>query len=548
MKKKHKKGNEFIKYIFKQIKNFHKLEVVSVFLTIGFSVSVIATPYLTRYLIDLFAKNMEFSDIWFILIAFLIACILQPIFAYLNTKIIKKIAETIILKVRCMLFNNIIKAPFSFFYKNSSGSIISRLVNDSNQMGSFLSNSITILFQNFLFIFLILIGMSLLSKFITFLLCILLSFYVAFNLFLNKKFEEKSGKVLENNDDLYKIIKQGLDNIESIKTMQQEESHYSKFLYYAKRLYTNKLKLYNLYNIVDSINGTIEVLSISLIYIVGFFLTSKGKLTIGSVVAFDVYFQMIIPSIKILINFNSNYHEVVPMLSRLEEYFNIKQETPMTSCKFSNHSPSICFDKVTFKYDTDYQSRTILDSFSLKMDSNGLHGLVGQSGTGKSTIAKLMVGLYQPLKGNIMIDFGEETISNVRDNIGYASQNMKLFYNTTIRYNMTLGNNSISNEEIRYICDKLNLNDKISKLPNGYEELVTEMTNLSFGEVQRIILARIYLQRKPINILDEITSSLDYSNTQLAKDVINELSKKSLVVLLTHNLDLLDGAKQFIRL
>lgn len=330
--------------------------------------------------------------------------------------------------------------------------------------------------------------------------------------------------------------------------MQQEESHYSKFLYYAKRLYTNKLKLYNLYNIVDSINGTIEVLSISLIYIVGFFLISKGKLTIGSVVAFDVYFQMIIPSIKILINFNSNYHEVVPMLSRLEEYFNIKQETPMTSCKFSNHSPSICFDKVTFKYDTDYQSRNILDSFSLKMDSNGLYGLVGQSGTGKSTIAKLMVGLYQPLKGNIMIDFGEETISNVRDNIGYASQNMKLFYNTTIRYNMTLGNNSISNEEIRYICDKLNLNDKILKLPNGYEELVTEMTNLSFGEVQRIILARIYLQRKPINILDEITSSLDCSNTQLAKDVINELSKKSLVVLLTHNLDLLDGAKQLIRL
>lgn len=548
MKKKRKNGNEFIKYIFKQIKNFYKLEIVSIFLTISFSISVIATPYLTRYLIDLFSQRMELSDIWLILIFFLVACFLQPIFAYFNTKIIKTIAEKIILKVRCILFNNVIKAPFSFFCKNSSGSIISRLVNDSNQVGSFLSSSVTILFQNFLFIFLILIGMFLLSKIITFSLCILLSLYVAFNLFFNKKFEKKSGKILESNDDFYKVIKQCIDHIESIKIIQQEEYSSSKFLYYAKKLYDNKLKLYNIYNIVDSINATIEILSISLIYTVGFFLISKGKLTIGSVVAFDVYFQMLIPSIKQLINFNSSYHEVVPTLLRLEEYFNIKPEPPLISYKSSNNSTSICFDKVTFKYDDNSQSRTILDSFSLKMDSNGLYGLVGKSGTGKSTIAKLMVGLYQPVEGNIMIDFGRNTVSNVRDNISYASQNMKLFYDTTIRYNLTLGNNDISNEEINYICNKLNLNDKISKLPNEYEELVTERINLSFGEVQRIILARIYLQRKPINILDEITSSLDYSNTKLAKDVIDELSQNSLVVLLTHNLDLLDGAKQTIRL
>jgi len=159
-----------------------------------------------------------------------------------------------------------------------------------------------------------------------------------------------------------------------------------------------------------------------------------------------------------------------------------------------------------------------------------------------------MVGLYHPLEGNIRICLGKDTISNARDYIGYVSQNMKLFYNKTVMYNITLGDRTISDQEVHLICERLNLHDKILKLPQKYEELVTEKVNFSGGEVQRIILARICLQKRPIIILDEITSALDDANVGIVKGIIDELSESSLVVLLTHNLGLLNKAKQIINI
>lgn len=547
--KKNKNTKDFVRYIFKQMKNYYKLEIVSILLTIGYSVSVVATPYFINYLIDVFIGGVKSSDVWFVTLASLITCFLQPILFFLNTKIIKIISGKIILKIRCLLFDKIINAPFSFFCNNSSGSIISRLVNDSNQVGMFLSTSINTLFKSVLFIILILTGMFFLSKLITVLLCVLLLTFVIFNLFFNKSIEERSRKLYKKNDDFYKIVKQCLDNAEEIKITQQELSISSLFSNFSKDFYFKELKLYNLYNVLNSVNATIGILAISLIYATGFFLISKNKFTIGSIVTFIVYFHMLMPSLKQLLQLNSSYHEVIPAFLRLGEYFKIDPEKDLTVCRSLSNGLSISFDKVTFKYDDNSKNQIILNQISFKLDAPGLYGIIGKSGSGKSTIAKLIAGLYHPLDGNIVIKLDKKfALSMRRDCLAYASQNMRLFYNKTIMYNITLGNPKISDKEVYSICKKLNLHNKISKLPNNYNELVTEKVNFSGGEIQRIILSRIYLQKKPIVILDEITSALDFANTEIVKSIIEDLSKNSLVILLTHNLDLLVNAKQIIKL
>lgn len=538
---------DFIKYIFKQIKHFWRNEIVSLFLTICFSISVVVTPYCMRYLIDLFSKNKSFYDVWFVMFAFLLACFLQPIFSFLNIKITKKISEELILKIRYNVFSSILKSPYSFFCENSSGTIISRLINDSNQLGSFLSNVVIVVFQNVLFLILILIGMFMLSAEIAISLCILLLLYGIFNIFWSKNIEKKSSEILKNSDHFYKIIKECIDNMEEIKVTRCEENTLKIFLNSIQNLYNSKIKFYNFRNIVDCVNGSLEIFSIALIYLVGFYFVSKDRLTVGSVVAFDVYFQMIIPSVRQLLAFNSDYNEVKPALLRLIEYFNIGPEQEIISHSVVANVPSILFNNVTFKYSNDLNNRVILSSFSTEFNSEGIYGIIGESGVGKSTIARLIVGLYYPTSGDIAVSFGRKNL-NVRDNVGYASQNMKLFYGATVIYNITLGNKCISNEQVYAICEKLNLHKKILKLNNGYEEVVNEKINFSGGEVQRIILARVYLQKKPINVFDEITSALDFDNALIAKDVIEDLSKNSLIVLITHDTKLLDSAKQVIKL
>ena len=535
------KKKELRQYVISQIRRYRNQELVSILLTVCYSISVIATPYLTRYLVDSFSIEKHFTSVWKIMTVFLFACFMQPIFSYFSTKILQKISENVIFNTRSKLFWKVIHAPMTFFHKNTSGAIVSRLTNDGRQLGDLFLSLISNVFQNILFIILIMIGMFLLSPIITVALLVLVIIYVAFNLSFNYKFEKNSSQILKSKDEFYRSVEQGIRDIEDIKTAVLEDEISDKFDIISRMLRDNTLKLYRLYNIVNSLNTTIEIISVSIIYCIGFWLISKQVLTVGAVVAFDVYFQMMMPAIRQLLFINSNYHVIMPALQRLNEYFSLPVEHNLESCNLMAEKPKICLQNVFFSYSP--HNDFILQDVSFDLESPGLYGLIGTSGSGKSTIAKLILGLYQPDSGKVLVDVGQQQIENLRKKIAYISQDM-LFFNETIYYNLTLGNECITKHDVFFICKKLKLHNKFSKLPNGYEELITEKINLSGGELQRLNLARVFLQKKPINIMDEITSALDSENVRLAKAVIEELAQTSLVLLITHEEYLLENAKR----
>jgi len=537
-----KRNNKLWEHTIKQIKKYARQEIISVFLTICYSVSVIATPYLTRYLIDYFTIASHFADIWKLIIAFLAVCFMQPVFSYCSTKILQVISENITLNTRFRLFWNVLHTPMIFFHKNSIGAIVSRLTNDSQKLSDLFLGLISSVFQNALFVVLILMGMYLFSPIIATSVLLLLFIYAGFNIFFNSKLEARSKKALENNDNFYKVISQGINNIENIKTAALEQKIYDEFSSILNDFKNNRLKLFELYNLTNSFGATFEVFSIGIIYCIGFLLISKHKFTVGGVVAFDIYFQMMMPSIRQLLLLNSNYHEIAPALKRLDEYLALSAENDLQSHILdNNNNPCVCFENVSFSYSP--KNNLILKDVSFCLNTPGLYCLIGKSGSGKSTVAKLILGLYEPTAGQVLVDVGGRLVNNLRKEIAYASQNMP-FFNKTIRYNLTLGTENITDEELISICKKLDLHDTIANLPNGYDELITEKLNLSGGEIQRLNLARVFLQKRTINILDEITSALDSGNAQLAKSVIEELAETSLVLLITHSRNLIQNAKQ----
>jgi len=537
-----KRNNKLWEHAIKQIKKYAKQETISVLLTTCYSVSVIATPYLTRYLIDSFTIASHFANIWKLMIVFLAACFMQPVISYYSTKILQAISENITLNTRFKLFWNVLHTPMLFFHENSTGAIVSRLTNDSQKLSDLFLGLLSSVFQNALFVVLILVGMYLFSPIIATSVLLLLFIYVGVNIYFSSKLEAKSKKVLENNDNFYKVISQGINNIENIKTAALEQEIYEEFGGILNDFKNNRLKLFGLYNLTRSFSTTLEVFSIGIIYCVGFLLISKHKLTVGGVVAFDIYFQMMMPAIRQLLLLNSSYHEIAPALKRLDEYLTLSAENNLQSrISDNNNNPCVCFENVSFGYSP--KNNLILKDASFCLNTPGLYCLVGKSGAGKSTIAKLILGLYKPTAGQVLVDVGGKQVDNLRKEIAYASQNMP-FFNKTIRYNLTLGTENIADEELIAICKKLDLHDTIANLPNGYDELITEKLNLSGGEIQRLNLARVFLQKKAINILDEITSALDSRNAQLAKSVIEELAKTNLVLLITHNKNLIQNAKQ----
>ena len=179
------------------------------------------------------------------------------------------------------------------------------------------------------------------------------------------------------------------------------------------------------------------------------------------------------------------------------------------------------------------------------MTGNGIYGLFGKSGSGKTTILKLIVGLYAPTKGNISVIIRGKVIANtyeLRKEMSYVSQNFELV-NASISENLKLFSNEITDEEMIDVCKELNLHSKIMSLKNGYNSTIDEKINLSEGEKQRMCIARSILKKSSIYIFDEPSAFLDKNARDKVKKFIEKLAEDNMVVVVSHDKYLLKNSK-----
>ncbi|MDR1260310.1 MAG: ABC transporter ATP-binding protein/permease [Oscillospiraceae bacterium] len=539
----------FKKYLINLLKEHKKQEVYGVLVTLLCSFSVFVTPYLSKYLIDNVVKFKTRTEMYPVLLIFLGVCFLQPVFNYFRCCIFVYIAEKINLDVRTQLFAKVIFAPFSFFNKTAKGDILSRIVGDGGGISSFVTTFWAVIVNSSVFLLMSIVGMFLLSPLISSILLGLVVIYVLFNIYVGKIFEKIAAKSLILEDKFYTTLEQQVDNIELIKTFVAEKKVNKQYVSVLKELQALNIESGKRSPFYSGISSTIILIAIAVIYWMGFGFILEGKMTIGTVIALEVYFQMLVNPIHELIESVISYWQILPTLKRLNEYFELPVETLTKTVPVQiKASPAIIFKDVTFGYVSNSQ---IFNNLNLEFHGSGLYGIVGPSGIGKSTIAKLLTGLYAPTKGVICVypdDQVADSVEAVRLNVGYVAQHTELF-NVSFRENILLGcSNSIRDSELIAICERLNLHEKINNLPDKYDTVVSESINLSGGEMQRVAIARAYLKNAPINIFDEVTSFLDEVNTQNVVDIINEMKQKGIVILLTHKLLMLADAKKVINL
>ncbi|MCU9813023.1 ABC transporter ATP-binding protein/permease [Paraclostridium sp. AKS81] len=195
---------------------------------------------------------------------------------------------------------------------------------------------------------------------------------------------------------------------------------------------------------------------------------------------------------------------------------------------------------VSFKYKNGSHA---LNNINLKLPSKGIFAIVGDSGAGKSSLIKLLSAFYNSYDGEISINKKELKsygVSDIRSVISLVSQDIELL-NKSIKDNIKMGRD-IEEIQIKEVIEKLNLEETINKLELRYETIINERINLSGGEKQRISIARALVEDSLVYIFDEPTAALDTINEKRVKDILEELSKKRLVIIVTHNLSLLNKA------
>lgn len=495
-------------------------------------------PLLTKYLVDEVVARKRFALLHWVGIGLVLFLVLQSVFTYLQVRMFSKFRCRVLFDLQRNLFEHLESLPVRYFEQQRSGAIVSRLTADVNRIrGLMASNILSTLKEVMTLIF----GIGVLfwlDESLALLSLLTLPFYVFWLARWNPKVRAASREVQQENAAVTGDIFDSISGIYVIKSFLAEGAELGKVLRSMKRLRNSELRsdLIEALVIVGagfiSTAGKIGVIWVSCWEIM------HGRMTLGTFLAFNSYLRFLFDPSKNLITLNSSFQQSLAALDRVYQLFD---EEPEPRGGLLCHGSAaaqgrIEFRNVSFSYDGVTPA---LSNVSFTIEPGCTLGVVGTSGSGKSTIIKLLLRYYEPASGEILldgIDIRQVSLDWLRTQISVVFQSPFLF-GGEIFSNLTLARREASLEEVVRCCEKAGAHEFVERLPDRYSTHVGERgVSLSGGEVQRLSIARALLKSAPVLILDEATASLDATSEKAIRESVIDPNRSGSTIIIAHRL------------
>ncbi|HBF2787055.1 TPA: ABC transporter ATP-binding protein [Clostridioides difficile] len=532
----------FLKLIIKQNKT--KL-IVAFIVTFVISILDLSMPQITRMIID---DGIEYGNIE-ILIKLVIIYILVTIFssifeillAYLYSSIKNK--ATVNLKVK--LLNHISKLSGRYYSNIKTGNILSVINTDMYMLENF---SAELIFTMLVNIFTAIISLYFLVKIQTDLflvVCILQIILTILQGKITKVITLKTSEIRNDGGNLSNLIQEYISNIMNIIVSKSRMKFFSSYLNKERNLIHKFLKLDIIISGNFAISGIITGFITISIFGYGGYKIIKGNMTLGELLAFQMYSGMLIGPCVSIVRANTRIGQAKASINRVYSILDEKVDIKVNNLGYrlvKNDCNIIEFKNVYFKYDKD--GKYILNDMNLKFEKGKISAIVGGSGCGKSTIVNLIYRFWDINDGLILFDkfkIDEINLKSLRNSINIVTQDV-LIFDDTIKNNIIL-NYKINDNELNEIIHKVGLNDFIDSLNYGLETIVGERgTKISGGQKQRIALARAIISDRDILIFDEATSALDNISQEKILKNISFYLKNKIVIIIAHRLSTIKEA------
>lgn len=450
--------------------------------------------------------------------------------------------------MRQELFDQYERLSFSYYDKNNTGEMMSKLVSDLFEIAEFAHHGPENIFISLLkiigsFIFLCLINVPL-----TILLVLVTMLMLVFSLLQNKRMQ---ATFMDNRRKIAGVnaaLQDTLAGIRVVKSFTNEDVERKKFADSNEKFLQSKKDNYNCMGRFQGGNNFFQGMLYVTILIGGGFFIANGTLEPVALATYALYINIFITPIEVLVEFTEMLQKGYSGFKRFNEVMEtaieIKDEP---GCVELNEVDGVIdYKDVCFSYDGE---ENVLDHINIHIEAGRSIALVGPSGGGKTTICSLLPRFYDVTGGSIQID-GKDvrglTLKSLRQSIGIVQQDVYLFTGT-IRDNISYGDRNASENEIIEAAKKANIHEFIMSLPDGYNTYVGERgTRLSGGQKQRISIARIFLKNPKILILDEATSALDNESERHIQKSLEELAKNRTCITIAHRLSTIRNADEII--
>lgn len=438
------------------------------------------------------------------------------------------------------------RLPLSFFESRYVGDIVSR-VQENQKIQRFLTGEALSIILDLLTVFIYVGLMFWYSPPLAWLVLAIVPPFVFLALFatpfLRNKSREVFGAVTKENSYLI----QSLSGISSIRSMAIEQTVRWRWEELLNDLTRKNFSVQVIGNQLQIISSTIQSLASTGLLWLGAWLVIQNQLTIGQLVAFNMLLGNIIQPFQRLIVLWNQLQEVIVSTERINDVLEAEVEEDLAiqpRQTLPRLRGKICFDNVTFRYHKD-SDINILENLSFEIEPEQTVAVVGRSGSGKTTLSKLILGLYLPTDGRVLIDNQDVTsiaLKSLRSQIGVVDQETFLF-GGTIRENISIAHPEASLEEIIEVAQLAGADEFIKRMPMGYETQIGEGGGmLSGGQRQRLTIARALLGNPRLLILDEATSHLDAESERIIQKNLKKILKGRTSLIIAHRLSTVRNA------
>lgn len=535
-----------IKKFINYYKPYKKLFFLDIFVALIAAVCDLVYPYMTKELINITIPNKNVRMIVIFGIVLIGIFIVKAVCGYFMQYWGHVVGVRMQGDMRRDLFTHLQKLPNSYFDNNKTGDIMSRIVNDLNDISELAHHGPEDLFISLIMLigsFLILVNIDVTLTLIIF---AFIPVIVIFTFIQRKRMHKAFLKTREETGFVNATLQNSISGIKVSKAFVTEEYEIEKFEVGNSRFKLAREKAYKVMaQYFSGANLAVDILNYVALIAGGIF-TLYDKISIGDFMAYVLYIKMFTDPIKKLINFMEQYQNGMSGFHRFINTLSIKpEENNENSVELKDVKGTIEFEDVHFSY----EDKKILEGISLKIDSGKMFALVGPSGGGKTTFCNLIPRFYDIESGDIKIDgqsIYDVKLESLRNNIGMVQQDVFLFTGT-IKENILYGNMNATDEEVINACKMANIHDFIMEQKDGYDTFIGERgVKLSGGQKQRISIARVFLKNPKILILDEATSALDNTTEYMIQKSLEKLCKGRTTIVVAHRLSTIRNADEIV--
>lgn len=512
-------------------------------LLLAFGCSLIAgafaviPPILTGKVVDELLGDSNSQVLFYLIFGIMFAFLIKVIFESLQEFIQVRIGLDVISDMQLRAFKKLQKAPMSFFSTSPRGDMLFRLTHDVESVQNLNNTVVPRFIQQVIAAIAAFVAVFPLYWPAAVIMLIVFAIYLVPSFMIGTKVRKMGAISRDMSADLYNHTQESIESVRLVRTFQTQENEnkrleeklsiWKKFAIRLALFGKFNWRLGNVFN-----NGAPGV-----IMLVGGYSVWQGEITMGTLIAVLGFIPTMFMPVRSLAENALTIQQAIPALQRIYEYFDLPSEQADSLPIYQNVKGDIEVRNIRFTYPN--ATEEVLKDVSFTIGAGQHIGIVGSSGGGKSTLIQLLLGLYEPTSGTILVDhkdLSKHDYQSLRQNVGVVSQETFLL-NSTLKQNLLYAKPDATEEELRQAVEAADLAELVESLSEGFETIVGERgLKLSGGQRQRVALARAILRHPPVLIFDEATSSLDGETEEKVQSSLEKLIPGRTTITIAHRL------------